>query len=110
MTKDEVKALIPQGFVECSHMEYVVGRLGWRMNYDGPDRGSVFAIPAPKPEPRRVPCGEMVVAFDEHGYWMSGPAMVTDMIRDALGGRYAAVANTTWRLNFDTREWVEVLQ
>ena len=70
-------------------------------------RGCIYAIPAPQPEPRRVPCGGFVVSFNGLGY-VSLADIPYQCIRDEFGG-YDAVTNTKWRLDFDTREWVEVL-
>ena len=113
MTRDDALKLIPPGWVECSNSEYVQWNAGVRWVMDGCDRlGSdwiIYAIPAPKPEPRRVPCREMVVRFDDGGYGSFLASPLVDSIRNSSGG-HRAVANTKWRLNFDTREWVEVLQ
>lgn len=60
MTRDDALKYIPPGFVECSVYTYNASDDSMRFNFinDG-IRGCIYAIPAPKPEPRRVPCGPM---------------------------------------------------
>ncbi len=106
MTRDDALKLIPPGWVECDKHGYVQCDAGARWTMDGYDRfGSdwiIYAIPAPKPEPRRVPMGGMSLWCDSHGrpsvcnYWM--------------GRAYHDYANSRWKPDFDTREWVEVLE
>lgn len=103
MTRNEALALIPPGWVECNERAYFVrvdsGADGMVISFGQCD--FVYAIPAPKPEPRRVPCGEMVVEFDDDG-WPCFKGFWT-------GPTAEAFANTKWRLDIDAREWVEVL-
>lgn len=103
MTREEAVKLIPPGWVECEQGTYLGALPGWRINYmaghadDCLHGRSIYAIPAPK-EPRRVP---VVV-----GFW----------IEVESGNKYATVGSempdsmvgAQWRLDLDTREWVEV--
>lgn len=109
MTRDDALKYIPPGFVECSVYTYNASDDSMRFNFinDG-IRGCIYAIPAPKPEPRLVPCGEMVVVFNEDGFCHGQPDPV-NLIRQKHGNSLTAVANTKWKFNFDAREWVEVL-
>lgn len=106
MTIDEARALIPPGWVGCEYSKWVSNDENWSMQLIG--NACIYAIPAHKPEPRRVPCGEMVVEFGPDGWCIAAPDEV-EGVRLALGGR-DAVANTKWRLDFDRREWVEVVE
>ena len=107
MDREDALKLIPPGWVECDFSAWSATWPGVSVTYKDSwgTAGRVYAIPAPKPEPRRVPCGEMVMEFAELGYLKRHPSP----IRDALGG-YDSLDNTKWRLDFDTREWVEVLE
>lgn len=113
MTRDEALALIPPGWVECNEASYSEAHSDrsdrmWIGNVKG--HGYIYAIPAPKPEPRRVPCvSSVTIEFDRTGFGDVGKPEPYPDIRNAIGG-YDAVANTTWRLDFDAREWVEVLE
>lgn len=108
MTIEEARQLIPPGWVECDRRDYNRNVTHWFMNDEMMD-WVVFAIPAPKPVSRRMPCDEiMMVAFSADGAVTSRPS-AADAIQSAFGG-YDAVAKTRWRLDFDTREWVEVLE
>ena len=108
MTRDDALKLIPPGWVECNAEDLTKGYPRWEVDYDDPHEGAVYANPPPKPEPRRVPCGKMVVVFNEDGFCHGQPDPV-NLIRQKHGNSLKAVANTKWQLDFDTREWVEVL-
>ena len=112
MTIEEARKLIPPGWVECDEHKWAYASPGIRVDYGWDEDGvalTIYAIPAPKPEPRRVPMGEMVVWFDNKGFGGIAVADVLGLIRDAFGG-YGPVANTKWRLDLDAREWVEVME
>ena len=112
MTIEEARALIPPGWVECDEMVYKRAAVDDRSRlFIGPCvSGPIYAIPAPKPEPRRVPIGEMVVQFSSDGYGsMPGVTETMGYIRNACG-THGAVANTKWKLDPDAREWVEVME
>ena len=104
MTIEEARALIPPGWVECDYRKPGDVADYWKMaGYVSNGRyWEIYAIPAPKPEPRRVPMGNALVWLDNCGrpaissYW-SGSA----------GAEYA---NTKWKLDPDAREWVEVIE
>ena len=103
MDREDALKLIPPGWVECDFSAWSATWPGVSVTYKDSwgTAGRVYAIPAPKTEPRRVPCGEMVVEFDEHGWphprgFWTGPAG-------------PSFENTKWKFDFDTREWVEVL-
>lgn len=106
MTRDDALNLIPPGWVECNVAAYILSGDGcWKIELDG---WYIYAIPAPAPkEPRRVPMGEMVMVFDSYGTGVFTDC-IPQQIRVPAGG-LEAVANTKWRLDFDAREWVEVL-
>lgn len=110
MTIEEVRALIPPGWVECDDRGYMVasdrGQPREIRHYSATEY--ICAIPAPKPEPRRVPMGEMVLEFHHLGYSaMVGFHEAFETVRVSCGG-WESVANTKWRLDPDAREWVEV--
>lgn len=108
MTIEEARELIPPGWVECAYRSYsarsALGEPRMYVSYHMDQ--AIYAIPAPKPEPRRVPMQEIVIKFDQFG-WRTGVNKNHDYIRNSVGGNNA-VANTKWRLDTDAREWVEV--
>jgi len=113
MTLEEARKLIPPGWVECSCRDYhevgaaeLPGEPAMRLMVVLCGK-PLYAIPAPKPEPRRVPCGEMVVGFNRNCDTLVGFTDVAGAIRESC---HDDVANTKWRLDFDTREWVEEVE
>ena len=107
MTIEEARALIPPGWAECDEMVYKRAAVDDRSRlFIGPCvSGPIYAIPAPKPEPRRVPIGEMVVQFNEDGVSFNKPDC---SLRISIA-TYGTVANTKWKADLNAREWVEVM-
>ena len=103
MDREDALKLIPPGWVECDFSAWSATWPGVSVTYKDSwgTAGRVYAIPAPKPEPRRVPCGEMVVEFDDDG-WPCFRGCWT-------GPTGESFECTKWRLDLDAREWVEVL-
>lgn len=100
MTIEEARALIPPGWVECPQSDWARKACGIRINL-GPVNGScIYAIPAPKPEPRRVPVANdfWIEAEVGHKYATVG----SELHRSMLGAQ--------WRLDLAAREWVEVME
>lgn len=99
MNREEALKLIPPGWVECDEDRWCQSDTGLRYDIEWLAE-AIYAIPAPKPEPRRVPCGEMVVEFDDDG-WPSFRGCWT-------GPTGESFKDTKWKIDLDTREWVEV--
>jgi hypothetical protein len=97
MTIEEARKLIPPGWLECGYKVWAdAPGMHWRMRVTD---GFVCAIPAPKPEPRRVPMGESEFTLDVDASTLSAkPTWIPMRLMEA----------PKWRLDPDAREWVEV--
>jgi len=101
MTIEEARALIPPGWVECDEPTWAhASGFNWHIGEMVIGGWDIYAIPAPRPEPRRLPMGWMEVLIDEHGYPHARRFWTGPVLED--------FANTKWEADFDAREWVEV--
>lgn len=102
MTREEALKYIPPGWVECDFgawsRAYPSGAFMYKDSADNVT--TIYFIPAPKPEPRRVPVGEGFTLQVDASTLSSKPAWIPMRLLDAA----------TWQLDLDAREWVEVLE